>query len=239
MPKNLRRRFKTSFLRSQSPNIPIRKARRDANRTVESGRLTLEISRMPAPKVTGRLRRNENLTASLLIIPMSRAPNIVRPLLDIPGAIAAAWKIPIDNAPATDRSRILLSPLNLSEMNSATAVTKSIIEVKATSEKRDLISSSSKKPAKIAGIVAVRSSTMYLIDELLFSGLPRPVKIAHKSLNVNNRTAKKVARCKTAKKAAFDSVSSGTLRKLEKIVRCPDEETGRTSVAPCTTPSKR
>jgi len=60
------------------------------NRTVLTGRLTLESSRRPAPRVTGRLKRNENLTASLLTIPTSKAPKMVKPLLDIPGTIAAA-----------------------------------------------------------------------------------------------------------------------------------------------------
>jgi hypothetical protein len=81
-------------------------------------------------------------------------------------------------------------------------------------------------------MVAIRSNNIYLIEESLFSGLPKPENMVHTSLNVNNKTAKNVARCNTAKNAALDSTSSGTLRKLEKIVRCPEDETGRNSVAP-------
>jgi len=55
-------------------------------------------SKIPAASVTGKLRRKENLKASVRFIPTKSAPMRVKPLRDIPGNTEIAWKIPIINA---------------------------------------------------------------------------------------------------------------------------------------------
>jgi SLT domain-containing protein len=75
-------------------------------------------------------------------------------------------------------------------MNNIVAVTNNMVDAKATSENSSFISSSSRKPAITAGMVAIRSNNIYLIEESLFSGLPNPENMVHTSLNVNNKTAK-------------------------------------------------
>ena len=50
----------------------------------------------PAPLITGIAIKNENFAASFALIPIKRAQEIVIPLREIPGAIARAWKNPIN-----------------------------------------------------------------------------------------------------------------------------------------------
>ena len=50
----------------------------------------------PAPLITGIAIKKENFAASLALIPINSAKEIVMPLLDIPGTMANAWANPIN-----------------------------------------------------------------------------------------------------------------------------------------------
>ncbi len=87
----------TVFLTNNNPIKPKPKAAIEP-RIILGLKETFVISKIPAPKVTGRLIKKEYFTASSLFIFIKSAANIVEPLLDNPGNMATACMIPITRA---------------------------------------------------------------------------------------------------------------------------------------------
>ena len=79
----------TLFLTKTNPIKPDKNATIAPNITFKDIS-TFPISKIPAPNVTGRLIKNEYLTADFFVMPNIKAANKVAPLREIPGRIAKA-----------------------------------------------------------------------------------------------------------------------------------------------------
>lgn len=154
-------------------------------------RSTFFNSSNPAAKVIGRLSKNEYLNASTLVIPINKAPISVKPLLEIPGKTAIAWKRPTIKASRYVMSFSVLFPEYLSESHKAAAVTKKNTPINFCEEKAASTFDSKKSPTIPAGIdeIIIFKAKFHIF----LSDLTRPYKMFQMSLKSSINTAKKVA----------------------------------------------
>jgi len=119
----------------------------------------------------------------------------------------------------------------VSEISKKMAVTIKKIPINVREEKADSIEASKVKPIRAAGIEEIINLRNKESDS--FSHLKSPLIKLTTSFQTKINTAKKVDKCRRAKYGTFVSMSMND----ENIARCPELDTGRNSVRPCTIPN--
>ena len=81
-----------------TPNDTIHPSIRKPNSAAENANPNFNSFRRLAPNITGIARKNVNSAAVSLDTPISSAPTIVAPDLEVPGINASIWNTPIHNS---------------------------------------------------------------------------------------------------------------------------------------------